>query len=281
MTGGPSRESRNEYVPVHGPSRRTPSELLGALVLHPVTAAAIANGITRFAGLGDVDFTCRTCGGVGREPLNHTRIAWQPFACSNCKGKRRVVPEAGTYALATTSQEPEPGRMGEWLIVPPSSIVTGGNWIAQRWEGSTCMERVSIEVGKVLGTVRFEPLPVVEHGTPLTDDMGDVIERVDGSPKWIVRVDRSVVDITASLPFGDWSGEWCGRFTDFTSTINCPSCEGTGDTSSGRLLMRGGCSRCHGFRNRRCPLPYAAPDAPCILPNFPQRTRDRIRHRPN
>lgn len=226
---------------------------LPTLVLHPVTAAAIANGITEFAGLGDVDFTCRTCGGRGSVRTyprcangNRSRVP-----CPDCTSGR-VVPEAGTYVLATTSQRPHPDpEVDEFGI---ANFEVWESIVGWRMGRKDVNETLTVELGMVLGTVRFEPLPVVDE--PIDGEhilsVGDRLHLNVGKQMQDGLYVQAGPNITASLPFGDWSS--AGRFTDFTPTIDPGPTGPRYGTEAARKAAR----------SLACPFPYEAPDRPCF-----------------
>ena len=247
------------------------------LWLDPVAAAAIAAGLTPAVGLGQL-VCANDCARFGGKVPGHTRGSnWDWVPCPDCRGTGLVQPSGPTTMLIGATAV-KPGKVGDWMMVPPSSVVTNGEWIAQRWEGSTCVERLRILPASILGTATIELVPVMDESQGTGRGVWTVSDakarvRPDGSsvyPRLLLATDdvtADLVDISAALPFGSWTpGGLALIATDFRPTIDCPECDGSGSAYIGPGSPLGvDCARCDEYAQLACPLPWpAAPSSPCV-----------------
>lgn len=245
------------------------------LWLDPVAACAVANDCTRFGG----------------QVPGHTRGSnWDWVPCGDCNGTGLVQP-SGPQTMLIGATAVKPGKVGDWMMVPPSSVVTNGEWIAQRWEGSTCMERMPIHPASILGTATIELVPIEEAeswfgGTSYSHRLASVVVFEDTLTFWRAGAEDGE-DISEALPFGSWTpGGLAAIATDFRPTIDCPEltelnrgaglCSGCAERGRHVILRRHNwddqwrCPDCYEvFRLERtliaCPLPWpAAPSSPCV-----------------
>ena len=297
--------------------------------LDPVAATALANGLTTAVGLGPL--VCarvvrrRFVSESGR-PGVHTTAEWDAFTatltdeqhealsdeagrrgmsrskvariygvkdtCPDCNGTGLVQP-SGPQTMLIGATAVKPGKVGDWMMVPPSSVVTNGEWIAQRWEGSTCVERLRILPASILGTITGELVPVMDESQGTGRGVWTVSDakarvRPDGSsvyPRLLLATDdvtADLVDISAALPFGSWTpGGLALIATDFRPTIDCPNRVDVERDGCGKWWVTLDGTRVSDHRDhvaartaaRRhplattvaCPLPWpAAPSSPCV-----------------
>ena len=195
------------------------------LWLDPVAAAAIAAGLTPAVGLGQL-VCANDCARFGGKVPGHTRGSnWDWVPCPDCRGTGLVQPSGPTTMLIGATAV-KPGKVGDWMMVPPSSVVTNGEWIAQRWEGSTCVERLRILPASILGTATIELVPIEEAeswfgGTSYSHRLASVVVFEDTLTFWRAGAEDGE-DISEALPFGSWTpGGLAAIVTDYRDTIDC------------------------------------------------------------
>lgn len=204
-----------------------------AVVVPPVTAAAILAGYTGWVGLDDATVPCETCGGSGCDITGAIgAVLWDP--CDDCIDGRVPLPP-GPVLLVSDGHILGTLTIGD--VVPVVGRDTPG-------DDPTWRKRAIWSYGP--------PVNILE----LWDTEG-------GYP-------TMVADISDALPVGPWiPGGWGLHVARFEPTIVCPA-ESCGQvsydlTAEDEPVRFEDCELCDSTGRLSCPVPWpSAPDTPGI-----------------